>query len=86
MVPYRTFNRGVRLRHGDPPLINGGSFRDGKLSQVPDRHRVGKRRGVEFLNEDQVAIEDWLADPAKYQQLRIAAVSELCGSAVLEEG
>ncbi len=47
--------------------------------------RVAQGLGVEFPHKDQVAIEEWLAGPARDQEWLIAPVSGPRGSAVEAE-
>ena len=48
--------------------------------------RVAQGLGVEFPHKDQVAIEEWLSGPARYQDWLITPDSEAGSSAVEEEG
>ncbi len=48
--------------------------------------RAAQGLGVEFPHKDQVAIEEWLAGPARHQGWLIAPVAEARGGSVQEEG
>ena len=48
--------------------------------------QVAQGLGVVFPHKNQIAIEVWLADPARYQGWLIAPVPGPSGSVVLEEG